>query len=269
MPIGDFARATHLSIKALRHYHQEGLLEPAEIDPVSGYRRYDVAQIPTAQVIRRFRSLGMPLDDIAVIVRTDDLEARNGLIIRHLRRLESELSRTQDAVASLRHLVERPICDSGIRHVHIASRKVLAITQDVAVADIGAWYQGALGELYATLAAQQADLSGDAAGVYADGLFTEEFGTASVYIPARGPVRATGRTQVVEMPEVDLAVIDYVGPEAGVDRAYGALADYVTRHALAVDGPLHEFYPVNRAHTADPSRWRTQIGWPIFEVSPH
>jgi len=28
MSIGDFARATHLSVKALRHYHEEGLLEP-------------------------------------------------------------------------------------------------------------------------------------------------------------------------------------------------------------------------------------------------
>ena len=41
MSIGDFARATHLGVKALRHYHEEGLLEPAEVDPFSGYRRYD------------------------------------------------------------------------------------------------------------------------------------------------------------------------------------------------------------------------------------
>ena len=45
VPIGDFARATHLSVKALRHYHEEGLLAPAEVDPDSGYRRYDLAQI--------------------------------------------------------------------------------------------------------------------------------------------------------------------------------------------------------------------------------
>ncbi len=38
LAIGDFSRMTHLTIKALRHYHELGLLEPAEIDPVSGYR---------------------------------------------------------------------------------------------------------------------------------------------------------------------------------------------------------------------------------------
>jgi effector-binding domain-containing protein len=51
-----------------------------------------------------------------------------------------------------------------------------------------------------------------------------------------------------------------------VDRAYGALADYVTRHALAVAGPIREFYPVGRQQTSDAAAWRTEIGWPIFET---
>ena len=61
LSIGDFSRMTHLSIKALRHYHEVGLLEPAEIDRDSGYRRYDAGQVAVAQVIRRFRDLGMPV----------------------------------------------------------------------------------------------------------------------------------------------------------------------------------------------------------------
>ncbi len=36
--IGDFSRMTHLSIKALRFYHDQGLLEPTEMDrrPATG-----------------------------------------------------------------------------------------------------------------------------------------------------------------------------------------------------------------------------------------
>jgi DNA-binding transcriptional MerR regulator len=47
MAIGDFSRATHLNIKTLRHYHRIGLLEPAEVDPATGHRRYTTDQIPT------------------------------------------------------------------------------------------------------------------------------------------------------------------------------------------------------------------------------
>ena len=64
LTIGEFSRMTHLSVKALRHYHDVGLLEPADVDNSSGYRIYAATQVPTAQLIRRFRDLEMPLDDV-------------------------------------------------------------------------------------------------------------------------------------------------------------------------------------------------------------
>ena len=38
--IGAFALATGLTIPALRHYDEVGLLKPAAVDPDTGYRRY-------------------------------------------------------------------------------------------------------------------------------------------------------------------------------------------------------------------------------------
>ncbi|NMO50671.1 MerR family transcriptional regulator [Actinoplanes sp. TBRC 11911] len=268
LSIGDFARATHLSVKALRHYHDQGLLEPAQIDAASGYRRYRLEQISIAQIIHRFRGLGMPLDDIRDVLHTDDLAARNELIARHLRRLERELATTQSAVASLRDLLEHPRVQTPIEHRRIPERRVAAISGHVEIADIGAWYQGALGELYAVLDSQQIDDPGTAAGIYADELFTDEHGQATLYLPITSALRPAGRVHLTELPAAELAVIAHDGPDDGIDRSYGALATYVSRHALAVDGPIHEFYPVNRHHTADRSRWRTEIGWPIFETQP-
>ena len=40
LSIGDFSRITHLSVKTLRRYHEAGLLQPAEVDPHTGYRYY-------------------------------------------------------------------------------------------------------------------------------------------------------------------------------------------------------------------------------------
>ena len=97
--IGDFSRMTHLSVKALRHYHDVGVLDPAEIDAASGYRYYEPDQIVTAQVIRRFRDLGMPLDDIRALITAPDVAARSEVIFAHLQRMESQLSQTQSAVA--------------------------------------------------------------------------------------------------------------------------------------------------------------------------
>ena len=95
LSIGDFSRATHLTVKTLRHYHHIELLEPAAVDPYTGYRRYTTEQLPTAQVIRRFRDLDMPLEEIRSVLATADPQARNERIAAHLGRLEEQLGRTR------------------------------------------------------------------------------------------------------------------------------------------------------------------------------
>src|ERR1700757_3741360 len=100
--IGDFSRASHLTVKTLRHYHEVGLLEPSEVDPDNGYRYYSEDQIPLAQVIRRLRGLQMPVADVKSVLAAPDSDTRNRLILEHLDRLERELAQTREAVGELR-----------------------------------------------------------------------------------------------------------------------------------------------------------------------
>src|SRR5438309_5213450 len=88
LAIGDFSRATHLSVKMLRHYHEIGLLEPVAVNAETGYRRYATEQIVTAHIIRRLRDLDMPLEDIHAVLDATDVESRNQVIVNHLARLE-------------------------------------------------------------------------------------------------------------------------------------------------------------------------------------
>ncbi len=266
LSIGDFSRATHISVKMLRHYHQIGLLEPADVDSGTGYRRYTTEQVPVAQVIRRFRDLQMPLEQIRGVLEAPDVETRNGLITTHLAALQADLAETQSAVSSLRDLLERPPSARlpGINHRRVDATRAGAISEVVAVADAGVWLQGALGELYATLAAQGAPAAGPAGGMYADELFTDEVGRATVFVPCDRELRATGRVTSTVIPPVELATILHSGSHRDVDQAYGALAAHVAGHELAVDGPIREYYLVGRNDTQDETSWRTEIGWPIF-----
>jgi DNA-binding transcriptional MerR regulator len=266
LAIGDFSRATHLSVKTLRHYHRIRLLEPADVDAATGYRRYTTEQIPVAQVIRRFRDLDMPLGEIHAVLDAPDLRTRNRLISAHLARLEQGLARTQSAVASLRDLLADPAAVAPIEHRRVEATMVAAITAVVDLSDLLPWYEGALGELRATLAAQGVASAGPAGGLYASDLFAEERGEATIFVPAAAEVRQLGRVTTLIVPATELAVILHPGSHAEVDRAYGALGAYVTDHALQVDGPIREYYLVSRADTADESRWRTEIGWPIFST---
>ena len=266
LPIGDFSRATHLSVKMLRHYHEIGLLEPVDVDAETGYRRYTTEPIVTAQIIRRFRDLDMPLDDIHAVLDAADVESRNQVIVNHLARLESDLARTQEAVTSLRDLLDHLQTSARIDHRDLPATPAAVITDIVDRSDALTWYHGAIGELTATLAAQDISPAGPAGRVFDTELFTEDRGRATIFLPCDASARPVGRVINTVIPPAELATIVHPGSHTDIDRSYGVLAAYVSRHALAVDGPIREYYLVGPSETRDDSLWRTEVGWPIFQT---
>ena len=265
LSIGDFSRITHLSVKTLRHYHEVGLVEPDHVDPGSGYRYYSHTQIPTAQVVRRLRELDMPIPDIkTVLVAAPD--ARNQLIATHLNRLEDELANTRRAVNALRDILSRPDNTAAIEHRTIPATAAIAIQQVVRRDDLLVWWQGALGELHATVDASGLQQTGVSGGLYASDIFQHDCGHATVFIPVEGAVRPIGRVTPITVPPAELAVTRHYGPLDDIDLTYGALGSYATRHEISVDGPLREYYVRDAWDTPDTGRWQTDVGWPVFRA---
>ena len=180
LSIGDFSRMTFLSVKALRHYHEVGLLPPAEIDPDSGYRRYDLAQVPRAQVIRRLRELGMPLDEVRVVMEAPDVRSRNAAISAHLRRMEGELERTRATVESLRLLLDEDVPPPiPVTFRAVGPAETLAIRGQVANADMFDWLDTALAELRGAVQQPGARRVGADAALYSNELLEDEYGGSS------------------------------------------------------------------------------------------
>ncbi len=66
--MGEFLLRTRLSPKALRLYEDQGLIRPDRVDPHSGYRWYDPAQVGRARTIGLLRRAGMPLARVRQVV---------------------------------------------------------------------------------------------------------------------------------------------------------------------------------------------------------
>ena len=265
LSIGEFAQLTHLSVRTLRRYHEAGLLEPASVDPSSGYRYYTSRQIPSAQVIHRLRELDMPLADVGRILATDDPEARATLIATHLERLETELDRTRAAVTSLRQLLRPDAEQLQVELRTVPARTVAAIAGTVELEEVLGWYEQAMAELDAAVAGHQR--LGPPAGCYDNELFTAGRGDVFVYLPVPDPP-VRGRVAPREMPAVELAVTVHHGAHDDIDVTYGRLGEWVVDQALAVDGPVYETYLLGPGDDTAPQSWRTEIGWPIFRLSP-
>jgi DNA-binding transcriptional MerR regulator len=262
--IGDFSRATQLSVKTLRHYHDISLLEPSEIDPDSGYRYYSDEQLPIAQVIRRLRGLQMPLPDIKAFLASPDGEGRNRLIVAHLERLESDLAQTQAAVTGLHRLLEEPQRPRQVSHRTLPATTAIAIEQAIDYAQIVSWCQGALAELQAAAHAQGLRTTGPAGGIYATELFEQGRGPVTIFIPVADQADAIGRVSFRQIPAAELAVALHRGSLADVDLTYGQLATHAAVHEIGIDGPIRELYLTGYLDTTDQDQWRTEIGWPIF-----
>ncbi|MDG4805549.1 MerR family DNA-binding transcriptional regulator [Micromonospora sp. WMMD1120] len=102
--IGELARASGLTVSALRFYDSAGVLEPALVDPVTGYRWYAEEQIAPARLVAGLRRIGMPVPEIAAAVRAEP-KVVHDLLDTHLRRLADGLADARREVARLRALV--------------------------------------------------------------------------------------------------------------------------------------------------------------------
>jgi DNA-binding transcriptional MerR regulator/effector-binding domain-containing protein len=264
LTVGEFSRMTHLSVKTLRHYHQVGLLEPAQVNPDTGYRYYSQDQIPQAQVIRRLRDLEMPVAEVKAVLAAPDVPTRNSLIASHLDSLETELGKIHAAVDSLRSILESPKSAVTIEHRTTPPVPALGVGEIVDREDALTWWQGALGELRGVVRAQGLNVTAPSGGLYASELFQHGRGHATVFAPIEGEARAIGRVTPFVVPGAELTVLTHRGSLENIDISYGQLGSYVTTHEISIEGPLREYYLVDANDAAEPHQWVTEICWPIF-----
>jgi DNA-binding transcriptional MerR regulator len=95
LSIGSFSLVTGLSITALRHYDDVGLLNPAFVDPATGYRRYRPDQVDEARLYAALRRVQVPVD----VMRTVVDRGVGTVLAEHRQRLQAR-------AASLARLIE-------------------------------------------------------------------------------------------------------------------------------------------------------------------
>jgi DNA-binding transcriptional MerR regulator len=97
--IGEFSQVTGLSVKALRFYHEKGILIPSFGDEATGYRFYDAAKVEKAWVIMRLGQMEFSIEDIATVLGECSDEAD---ILNYLERQKNVL---QQRIQEDRHIV--------------------------------------------------------------------------------------------------------------------------------------------------------------------
>lgn len=101
MSIGAFAKLAGLTASALRFYDDAGLLQPEQVDPITGYRLYSESQLARATLLRQLREVGMPLPTIGRFFCAGTQEAAQ-LIDDQVAKVAAEAAGKQRVAATLK-----------------------------------------------------------------------------------------------------------------------------------------------------------------------
>src|SRR4051812_16766534 len=146
LPIGMFSRASALSIKALRSYHDAGILVPARVDPQTGYRSYTVDQLTDAAVIVRLRALDVPLAQVELVLRHRDPAFTRRVLDEHRRTMQARLDDIEQIVNELQSSnVDVPPTPVHVRFEDASH--TLSTARRVDAVELWDWLTVAFGEL--------------------------------------------------------------------------------------------------------------------------
>ena len=255
--IGPFSRASYLSVKTLRAYHEAGLLVPAVVDPRTGYRSYSIAQLTDAAVIRRLRLLDVPLDAIAQILQARDPDTTTKVLREHAAALEERLAATQHAIGELYAALDIPASHTPVHVRHEPARTTLTLAATIREAE--PFLRRAADVLTETVRTSGAVATGSFGGLFPAQV--EEDGEEDVIAfvtvvdaPRLDEAALAEGVRVGELPATDVAVVVHTGSFEAMVDTYRNLGAWVATNAQPSDLAVREYYldEVN-----------TEICWPI------
>jgi len=265
--IGEFARASWLSIKALRAYHEMGLLVPAEVDPRTGYRSYSGGQLVEAAVIRRLRQLDVPLESIRAAIDARDPAVTQKVLAEHAVDLEERLAALRRTIDDLQLAVDSPDAHTPVHRRHERSCIVLTCSGTVREDEFEGFLERSRALLMDAAVAGGAVVAGSFGGCYPppredDAQDVVAFLPVEVAPLVPAGFRSAG-VQVADLPATDVAVLVHVGGYEALEDSYRVLGMWVAAHGEPADLPVREIYVVGEPNADTNEDYRTEICWPI------
>lgn len=253
--ISRFAVLTGLSPKTLRYYDEIGLLRPESIDEATGYRYYGVSQVQRAVNVRRWRQLGMPLDDIRQLMHQPDRVRE--VLLRHEQRLKVEIEQRQQAITHLHRSLQEVSMNYRIEQLPVLQTLTISTRLQPPHYEV---IPEALQELMRYKKAQ--GYTSDSPSFFVHHNDDHEGGSlVEVCLPVTGRVKPEGRIEVRTFGGEKAFIGRFVGPYDRTGAAYSVVVEEALRRGLSITGVTAEFYVKSVPDTPNPEEYETDIAF--------
>jgi DNA-binding transcriptional MerR regulator len=256
--IGEFSKLGRVTVDTLRHYDALGLLKPARVDPLTGYRHYSARQLQSLNRILALREIGFSLEEIARILQekltSDQLR---GMLRAQLVRVESEIdsaqARRERVLARLNHLnLEDTMPAYEVTLKSVDKHTVAAIRENVPSIE---QMPQRCSEMFDTIARwmNQNDLPfGPSLTIYYNETYTREnIDTECAFIITNAAAAKTARPdQRVAVRQLDASPLvassivtdDFYKKVDGLTPAYNAIAQWIEDNGYKIVGAARELF---------------------------
>ncbi|QRY40547.1 MerR family transcriptional regulator [Microbacterium hominis] len=230
MTIGQFSSLSRLSVRMLRHYDLHGVLVPADVDRVSGYRRYAARQLQDAADIRNLRDVGFGVSAIGILLAARDTPEWTTALRLQRESLLEEQRAAQGRVSLINRLLDHGGTSMSIT---VSRTTVPAMTLACLRGTVPTYAdEGQLWErMMPALGAQSIAPLGPCGVIEHDDQYTERDVDLSIFVPVAPGTRVEAPLEVVELPARDCLVARVVGPYDQITAAHDLI-----NQRIAADG---------------------------------
>ncbi|MEL6148316.1 MAG: MerR family transcriptional regulator [Chloroflexota bacterium] len=245
--IGEFARMGQVSRRQLRHWDEIGLLQPAKVDPHSGYRYYSATQLTALNRIVALKELGLSLDQIQRFIDDDvSLDEMQGMLLLRKAEIEqqilAEMRRIRTIEARLKQIREHGTRVQDVIVKQVPARRYIGmrVTSPDWEATVEQW--NAVTPLLANNAENR---YGHFMGIlHADGMTTDYFDMEVGRIlraDSHPPISThDGKPlETRELPPYEMATFIQKGAPYEVHIGFSAIGEWAEMHGYAFAGPMH------------------------------
>ncbi len=246
LTIGEFARRSMLSPKALRLYDRQGLLVPAEVDPDSRYRRYRESQLADARLIARLRRLDMPLAVVAEVMAASP-DRRSDLLVAWWDAMERRMAGKRELLVHLLIAMSGKESNFDMYNIEerdVAEQVVLTEQRHTTVHGLTDWFDECMPRLHG-LAARAGGIAGPAFIIFHGEVNEESDGPVEVCVPIAPDHRcaADGSTRVEPAHREAFARIRKSQVEfPQILDAYEAVEQWTAKNNRGIAGAPREVY---------------------------
>lgn len=263
--IGLFSKMNHITIKALRHYDELGLLKPSYTDTFTGYRYYTSEQLPILHQILALREMGFTLEEIK---KVQEGASEKQLLLQKKSELLKKIAEDTLKLSQIESYLSSEQVESSYHIIIKTLPEVIVASMRCMMPNYGALFDivPPMGEEMERLGCECA-IPEYCFNIYHDGEYKEENIDVEICEAVTEMKEDSDKLKFKVIPKVETAAcVLHKGAYEGFPKAYNAVLRFVEENGYEIIDHPRESYIDGVWNKDSVDDWLTEIQFPIRKL---